>query len=174
MENKNFSHFGLKDEDQEMYAEAFGTTGKIEPRKQAMIDGYSFGDRLLEGVMFIITIQDDGSLSAEVHPNYAAYFNQLNTQMWLERALENAIVTDMFEGMDGAVDINLVMDDGRYNFEWEADERRGGPAMGIEITQADIDSGRNDNGFTLKDENLKNEITEGLKSMGIKINKINL
>jgi hypothetical protein len=138
MENKHFAYFGLKEEEQVDYAEAFGTTGRIEPRKQAMIDGYSFGDRMLEGVMFIITIEDDGSLSAEVHPNHANYFNQLNTQMWLERAVESAKTTDCFEGVDGAVDINLVMDDGRYNFEWQADERRGSSAMGIKINKVKL------------------------------------
>ena len=25
----------------------------------------------------------------------------------------------MFEGLDGVEDINLIMDDGRYNFEWD-------------------------------------------------------
>ena len=60
MENAHFSHFGVSDEDQGQYPQ------RVEPANQAKFDGYSFGDRLLEGVMFIATIAEDGTLSIEI------------------------------------------------------------------------------------------------------------
>jgi len=118
MQNKNFSHFGLKDAGNKDYVNNGGSK-KIEPRKQAMVDGYGFGDRMLENVMFIITIQDDNTLKAEIHPDSASYFEQLNKEMWLKEDIKYAMLTDFFYSMDEneEVDLNLIMQDGRYNFE---------------------------------------------------------
>ena len=121
----NYSHFGLKDEDQKEYAEAFGEnpeTFRIEPRKQATIDGYCVGERLLEGIQFIITVHDDGTLSAETPEDAKLYMDDLNEEKWLKKVVEEAKTRDMFEGLDGVEDINLIMDDGRYNFELDEEK----------------------------------------------------
>jgi hypothetical protein len=60
----------------------------------AIIDGYSFGDRLLDGVIFEVCKSDEGEFTVEVAARCAPYFNTLNTEMWLEEAREYAAETD--------------------------------------------------------------------------------
>jgi len=107
----NYSHFGVKDEDQKYF------NFKMEPRKQAKLDGYSVGDRLLEGMHFLLTINDDGRLSVETPQSAKDYMSKLNEERWLKKALDYAKDNDFFEGLDGIEDINLVMTNGQYNFE---------------------------------------------------------
>ena len=40
------------------------------------VDGYHFGDRLLEGVDFKITLNDDGTYNAELEEALGRYFNE--------------------------------------------------------------------------------------------------
>lgn len=47
-----------------------------------LVDGYDFGDRLLEGVMFEIRIVK-GKYKAQVKKDCASYFDDLNTKKWL-------------------------------------------------------------------------------------------
>lgn len=61
----------------------------------AYIDGYHFGDRLLEGVMFRVTVKD-GDLSVEVIEQCKKYFSRLNQEMWLGAALAYAKDNDIF------------------------------------------------------------------------------
>ena len=105
----SYSHFGVKDKDQDNF--------KVEPRKQAKLDGYSVGDRLLEGMHFLLTINDDGTLSVETPQSAKDYMSKLNEERWLKQALDYAKDNDFFEGLDGLEDINLVMTNGEYNFE---------------------------------------------------------
>jgi len=105
----NYSHFGVKDEDQDNF--------KVEPRKQAKLDGYRVGERLLEGMHFLLTINDDGTLSVETPQSAKDYMSKLNEERWLKQALDYAKDNDFFEGLDGLEDINLVMTNGEYNFE---------------------------------------------------------
>ena len=105
----NYSHFGVKDEDQDNF--------KVEPRKQAKLDGYRVGERLLEGMHFLLTINDDGTLSVETPQSAKDYMSKLNEERWLKEALDYAKDNDFFEGLDGLEDINLVMTNGEYNFE---------------------------------------------------------
>lgn len=107
----NYSYFGVKDKDQKYF------NFKIEPRKQAKLDGYSVGDRLLEGMHFLLTINDDGRLSVETPQSAKDYMSKLNEERWLKQALDYAKDNDFFEGLDGLEDINLVMNNGEYNFE---------------------------------------------------------
>ena len=60
------------------------------------VDGYSFGDRLLEGVIFDITIESDGSLSAKVEKSAEYYFEDLNKEKWLKAAIKCAERNDCF------------------------------------------------------------------------------
>lgn len=54
-----------------------------------VLDGYSFGERLLEGVEFEVRIEN-GQFVAKVNDSDVEYFNRLNTKMWLEEAVEAA------------------------------------------------------------------------------------
>lgn len=49
-------------------------------------DGYAFGDRLLEGVMFKLT--KEGEVYFKDDPATDAYVQQLNTEYWLTAAVD--------------------------------------------------------------------------------------
>lgn len=65
--------------------------------KTAQFDGYSIGDRLLEGLMFQVDIQDDGTMKVYVKPNDQKWFDQFNTARWLKEAQEFAEGNVIFE-----------------------------------------------------------------------------
>jgi hypothetical protein len=71
-----------------------------EKTKSAMVDGYCFADRLLEGVMFVITIQEDGSLKASVREQDKDYMSNLNENKFNSLAVQYAERTDCFFGLD--------------------------------------------------------------------------
>jgi len=59
--------------------------------KRFLIDGYSFGDRLLEGVMFEIKFNNnDEVISVEVQESAKGYFENLNQEKWLNAAKKYA------------------------------------------------------------------------------------
>lgn len=64
--------------------------------KTAQFDGYSVGDRLLEGLMFQVDIQDDGSMSVYVKDKDQEWFDQFNTTKWLKEAQKFAEGNDSF------------------------------------------------------------------------------
>lgn len=111
----NFDYFGLMEEDIKQY---YDEDAVLPKAKKAKLDGYEFGDRLLEGVMFIYTINNDGSLSVEVEESSKDYFDNFNKEKWLKIALQYAIETDCFLSFDNALnakfDIDLITKDGRY------------------------------------------------------------
>tara|TARA_R110000796_G_scaffold161858_2_gene278640 strand:- start:1348 stop:1680 length:333 start_codon:yes stop_codon:yes gene_type:complete len=109
MRNKDFSHFGLLEEHQE-YVDV-----RIEPSKEAMFDGYNFGSRLLEGVIFIAKIEEDTSISVRVSDDSKDYFEELNQKLWLGRALKFVLENDVFEDMETGDDVGLIKLDGTYN-----------------------------------------------------------
>jgi hypothetical protein len=53
---------------------------------ELLIDGYSFGDRLLEGVMFTVRVKKGNPKVVGVDASSQAYFSQLNQSMWLKEA----------------------------------------------------------------------------------------
>jgi hypothetical protein len=57
------------------------------------IDGYPFGDRLLEGVMFTI----DKYGKARIQEEDKAYFKRLNEKHWCELAEEHATEADVVQ-----------------------------------------------------------------------------
>ena len=67
--------------------------GKID---FALMDGYPFGDRLLEGVMFIVILDDDHKASVKIAPDYADYFSQFNEAHWYPIAKRYAEKNDIF------------------------------------------------------------------------------
>jgi hypothetical protein len=62
---------------------AFTVDGREYEVKKAYVNGYDFGDRLLEGVIFEITIVNN-KIKAKVVPDYASIFLQLNEKKWLK------------------------------------------------------------------------------------------
>ena len=61
-----------------------------------LIDGYPFGERLLEGVMFEIRFTKNGKgYTAKTNPDDAEYMTQLNEKRWLKEAVEYAKDADM-------------------------------------------------------------------------------
>jgi len=58
--------------------------GKID---HVLVDGYPFGDRLLEGVMFMVKDQDGIPTALGVTAEAVEYFSDLNQSKWL-RACE--------------------------------------------------------------------------------------
>lgn len=69
----------------------------LTPFTHGWVNGYNFGDRLLEDVGFKITTDENGHLKAEVHPDAANYFAKLNTKKWIDEAIEFARVNDLFQ-----------------------------------------------------------------------------
>ena len=79
--------------------------------KETWFDGYPFGDKVLEGVMFKATIGDSGRMSVAVAPSCADYFSSLNEKKWLKAAIDHAQDNDMFqEREDGGEELELVED----------------------------------------------------------------
>lgn len=64
--------------------------GILIDENEFLIDGYSVGDRILEGVMFKIKFKDVDVLSVEVREEHKKYFNQLNAELWLGRVKKEA------------------------------------------------------------------------------------
>ena len=64
--------------------------------KTAQFDGYAIAERLLEALMFQVTIQDDGSLKVWIKPEDEGYFQQFNTTKFLNLAKEYAEENDIF------------------------------------------------------------------------------
>ena len=69
-------------------------SGKIV--KTSEFDGYSIGDRLLEGLMFQISVQEDGTLKASVKEKDKAYFSDFNQEKFLKLAVDYAYENDVF------------------------------------------------------------------------------
>ena len=58
---------------------------------KAYIDGYQFGDRLLEGVIFEVTVNKTGKDVNIKCVDGADYFNDLNTKKWIKEAKKAAL-----------------------------------------------------------------------------------
>lgn len=62
----------------------------------AYFDGYAFGDRVLEGVMFKATLLPNKHLEVTIAPDSLDYFSDLNMGKWTKEALEFALTNDVF------------------------------------------------------------------------------
>lgn len=60
-----------------------------------LVDGYAYGDRLLEGVMFEVRRNDKGEYNTQVEQSAAEYFSQLNTKQWLDE-INSSMDTEEF------------------------------------------------------------------------------
>ena len=64
------------------------------------LDGYPFGDRLLEGVMFIVDNRNDKPVVAGVTNSCKPYFNQLNKEMWIKECEKFCLTYDVAQCPD--------------------------------------------------------------------------
>jgi len=76
----------------------------------AIFDGYPVGDRILEGVRFIVKIED-GKLHPTIHPDDAGYFSTLNEKYWLDKVTNYVQDYDVFSHTQNGEDVYLVTDD---------------------------------------------------------------
>ena len=60
----------------------------------ALVDGYGFGDRLLEGVMFNIMVIGDKIIAMAATKEDAVYIDDLNKEKWLAEAAVYAFTTN--------------------------------------------------------------------------------
>lgn len=65
-------------------------------QEYVLFDGYPIGDRMLEGVMFEVRKNDDGTLDVRISPDCADYFSQLNEAKWL-REIKEALESGNFD-----------------------------------------------------------------------------
>lgn len=78
--------------------------------EHAFLDGRLFGDRILEGVIFHVSICPKGQLHVRITEKHRSYFHQFNTKELLEDALAFAIQNDIFqETEEGGEDIYLLL-----------------------------------------------------------------
>jgi len=76
----------------------------------AIFDGYPVGDRILEGVRFIVKIED-GKLHPTIHPDDAGYFSTLNEKYWLDKVTDYVQDYDVFSHTQNGEDVYLVTDE---------------------------------------------------------------
>ena len=62
----------------------------------AYLNGYHFGDRLLEGVMFKCFLDSEGYLIVSTADNSTDYVKGLNEKYWLAECLHTAETYDIF------------------------------------------------------------------------------
>ncbi len=101
--NKKWKHFA--DDDGNFY-------------KKAVVDGYQYGDKLLEGVMFELTIEDTGLLSIKVEDSAKDYFSQFNEKHWYDTILESVekeCEAMIKVGKHSYEDVLLIEDDATCN-----------------------------------------------------------
>ena len=65
-----------------------------------LMDGYHFGDRLLEGVMFKVTIDENNEIKVELEPGSKDYCEGLNMVKWMKEAKEFAEEIDVLSHPD--------------------------------------------------------------------------
>jgi len=70
-------------------------------------DGYSFGGRLLEGVIFKAELLPDGFMEVSTATKSASYMEDLNEKKWIEAALKYAIRNDIFMSSEDGSDEDL-------------------------------------------------------------------
>jgi hypothetical protein len=81
-------------------------TGKPVNPQVGYVDGYLFADRLLEGVKFKITLDENGEPICdgvdESHRAYCEKFSEMQIQAWAIGALE---MIDCMTTKDGQIDL---------------------------------------------------------------------
>jgi hypothetical protein len=83
-------------------------TGCGNEPKFVLLNGYSFGDRLLEDVMFKVVIENNKFKCLGVTEDSQSYFNDLNTKKWMKECEEYASDNDAFTCSTCKEDIFLL------------------------------------------------------------------
>lgn len=86
------------------------------------LDGYNFGDRLLEGVIFHVRVAPGGDdLAVSVDGQDEKYLKDLNARKWLREAKKHALTTDVLATeRDMSDDAGFIVKEGEEPpFEFE-------------------------------------------------------
>lgn len=81
----------------------------------AYVDGYDFGDKLLEGILFRIVIENNKFTCNQVDLESFDYFETLNKKMWFKSAVTFAKQNDIFIAPNGNSDAWIVDEEGNEN-----------------------------------------------------------
>jgi hypothetical protein len=81
---------------------------------RVFVNGYAVGDRLLEDVIFEITLDANGTFKATITPDCAAYFADLNEAKWLAAIERYCAKVDLFSATNPENEVEAVCwDDSR-------------------------------------------------------------
>lgn len=89
----------------------------LVPVDYGYVDGYQFGDRLLEGVMFKITVTKQNKLKAEIAPGFEDSLEGLDKKYWLKLAVEHAETVDIFEADSKSSGEDVILYDHSKSFD---------------------------------------------------------
>jgi len=81
-----------------------------------LLNGYAFGDRLLEDVMFQVRVDDKKQYMVCIDPDSANYFAQFNEKSWLMKAHEYMKGADLLECPTRGCKNDIAVDP--WNEEW--------------------------------------------------------
>lgn len=81
----------------------------------AYVDGYDFGDTLLEGVYFKVTLEGTDFKVTEVADDAKEYMKGLNLKKWLAEAQDFCKEQDIFIAPDMETDVWVVDETGKEN-----------------------------------------------------------
>jgi hypothetical protein len=62
--------------------------------KAITVDGYVYGEKMLDGIEFIVSIDSNNSLNVVVGVQHEKYFEKLNTAFWYKQILDS-VINDM-------------------------------------------------------------------------------
>lgn len=85
-----------------------GATEKPIDPQIGYVDGYSFADTLLEGVMFAIVVEDGELVCKGPNADYNEYMKKFvpeQIEKWNKQALETAIEMKELHSVDGKTDL---------------------------------------------------------------------
>jgi hypothetical protein len=84
---------------------------KGETFDHAWVNGYHFGDRLLEGVMFKVVIEKGNKIKAiDVDEDSRGYTSGLNMKRWIKAATDFASTNDIFYSSSQGNDEIFIVD----------------------------------------------------------------
>jgi len=88
--------------------EGEGGCGEVD---HILVNGYGFGDRILEDVYFKVLLSDTGEYIVVEAEGQEAYTHQLNMKHWLEEAHEYVKQHDFGECPQCRADVSLAIED---------------------------------------------------------------
>lgn len=74
----------------------------LSPVDKAYLDGYDVGDRLLEGLKFILKVSESGEdIDVSIGSEDEGFFQGLNEKYWLNKVKKSTLEWDLFESKEG-------------------------------------------------------------------------